>query len=133
MPGRDLKRNQYGNYGYANGRGGGGGGGAPRNHVIPTEPPYTAYIGNAPDSMVQGDFEKHLFTGMKVKQVRLVRDRQTDRFRGFAYVDFEDEESLRRAIDLDGTFINDRPIRIDVAARPLGAAKNEGFRNKRKY
>ncbi|CAF4174977.1 unnamed protein product, partial [Rotaria magnacalcarata] len=52
---------------YANGRGGGGGGGAPRNHVIPTEPPYTAYIGNAPDSMVQGDFEKHLFTGMKVK------------------------------------------------------------------
>ncbi|CAF4866149.1 unnamed protein product, partial [Rotaria socialis] len=113
---------------YANGRGGGGG--APRNHVIPTEPPYTAYIGNAPDSMVQGDFEKHLFTGMKVKQVRLVRDRQTDRFRGFAYVDFEDEESLRRAIDLDGTFINDRPIRIDVAVRPLGGAKNEGFRNK---
>ena len=66
---------------YSNGRGGGGGG-APRNHVIPNEPPFTAYIGNAPDSMVQGDFEKHLFTGLKVKQVRLVRDRQTDRFRG---------------------------------------------------
>lgn len=27
-------------------------------------------------------------------------------------------------------FINDRPIRIDVAVRPLGATKNEGFRNK---
>ena len=70
---------------YANGRGGGGGGGgggAPRNHVIPAEPPYTAYIGNAPDSMVQGDFESHLFVGLKIKQVRLVRDRQTDRFRG---------------------------------------------------
>jgi hypothetical protein len=64
---------------YANGRGGGG---APRNHVIPNEPPFTAYIGNAPDSMVQGDFEMHLFVGLKVKQVRLVRDRQTDRFRG---------------------------------------------------
>lgn len=63
---------------YANGRGGG----APRNHVIPNEAPFTAYIGNAPDTMVQGDFEKHLFTGLKVKQVRLVRDRQTDRFRG---------------------------------------------------
>jgi hypothetical protein len=32
--------------------------------------------------MVQGDFENHLFHGLKVKQVRLVRDRQTDRFRG---------------------------------------------------
>ncbi|UJR21382.1 hypothetical protein I4U23_024474 [Adineta vaga] len=131
MPGRDSKRNQQGNYnsyGYANGRGGGGG--APRNHVIPNEPPFTAYIGNAPDSMVQGDFETHLFVGLKIKQVRLVRDRQTDRFRGFAYVDFEDAASLRRAIELDGTFINDRPIRIDVAVRPLGAAKTEGFRNK---
>lgn len=27
-------------------------------------------------------------------------------------------------------YINDRPIRIDVAVRPLGATKNEGFRNK---
>jgi len=56
--------------------------GQTRNHVIPNEPPYTAYIGNAPDTMVQGDFEHQLFVGLKVKQVRLVRDRQTDRFRG---------------------------------------------------
>lgn len=129
MPGRDTKRYQHGNnYGYANGRGAGGG--PPRNHIIPNEPPYTAYIGNAPESMVQGDFETHLFVGLKVKQVRLVRDRQTDRFRGFAYVDFEDADSLKRAIDMDGTYINDRPIRIDVAVRPLNATKNEGFRNK---
>jgi hypothetical protein len=32
--------------------------------------------------MVQGDFEHQLFVGLRVKQVRLVRDRQTDRFRG---------------------------------------------------
>ncbi len=104
MPSRDSKRNQYGNYGCvivkrnnclwqkkfffylrnANGRGGG----APRNHVIPNEPPFTAYIGNAPDSMVQGDFETYLFVGLKVKQVRLVRDRQTDRFRGKFSIDY---------------------------------------------
>lgn len=35
--------------------------------------------------MVQGDFEHQLFIGLKVKQVRLVRDRQTDRFRGNFY------------------------------------------------
>ena len=32
--------------------------------------------------MVQGDFETHLFTGLKIKQVRLVRDKYTDRSRG---------------------------------------------------
>ena len=63
---------------FSNGRNGGG----TRHHTIPSEPPYTAYIGNAPDSMVQGDFENILFAELKVKQVRLVRDRQTDRFRG---------------------------------------------------
>ncbi len=63
-------------------------GGQTRNHIIPNEPPYTAYIGNAPDTMVQGDFEHQLFIGLKVKQVRLVRDRQTDRFRGIILLNF---------------------------------------------
>jgi hypothetical protein len=36
--------------------------------------------------MVQGDFEHQLFVGLKVKQVRLVRDRQTDRFRGIGFL-----------------------------------------------
>jgi hypothetical protein len=82
MHGRDSRRNQggnYNNYGYNNGNNNRSG--QMRNHVIPNEPPYTAYIGNAPDTMVQGDFEHQLFVGLKVKQVRLVRDRQTDRFR----------------------------------------------------
>ncbi|CAF0798815.1 unnamed protein product [Rotaria sordida] len=131
MHGRDLRRNHGGNYnhyGYQNRNNKRSG--PARNHVIPSEPPYTAYIGNAPDTMVQGDFEHHLFVGLKVKQVRLIRDRQTDRFRGFAYVDFEDADSLRSAIALDGTCVNDQPIRIDVASRTLGATKSEGFRNK---
>jgi len=38
--------------------------------------------------MVQGDFEHQLFVGLKVKQVRLVRDRQTDRFRGIVLLNF---------------------------------------------
>jgi hypothetical protein len=100
MHGRDSRRNHggnYNNYGYVKEKnnhsklkktyfryynGNNNRGGQTRNHVIPSEPPYTAYIGNAPDSMVQGDFEHQLFIGLKVKQVRLVRDRQTDRFRG---------------------------------------------------
>ncbi|CAF3674158.1 unnamed protein product [Adineta steineri] len=127
MNGREVRRNHSGNY---NNYGSQNRNEPKRNRMIPNEPPYTAYIGNTPDTMVQGDFEKQLFTGLKVKQVRLVRDRQTDRFRGFAYVEFEDADSLRSAIALDGMFVNDRPIRIDVASRPLGAPKSEGFRNK---
>lgn len=37
------------------GRGGGGGGGGQK--PLPTEPPFTAYVGNLPNGLVQGDLE----------------------------------------------------------------------------
>lgn len=33
----------------------------------------------------------------------MIRDKETDKFKGFAYVDFEDEESLQAALRTDGS------------------------------
>ena len=41
------------------GRGGGGGGYRPRQQKpMPEEPPFTAYVGNLPAGLVQGDVER---------------------------------------------------------------------------
>ncbi|XP_072760916.1 eukaryotic translation initiation factor 4H isoform X1 [Anoplolepis gracilipes] len=89
---------------------------------LPTEPPYTAYVGNLPNGIVQGDVDK-IFEKLNVKVIRLVKDRDTDKFKGFCYVEFEDLADLEAALEMDGAVEVDKClIKIDVA---------EGKRNDR--
>ncbi|XP_019871788.1 eukaryotic translation initiation factor 4H [Aethina tumida] len=89
---------------------------------LPSEPPFTAYIGNLPSGIVQGDVNK-IFKDLAVKNVRLVMDKETDRFKGFCYVEFHTSEDLESAIQMNGMVeVNRQLIKIDVA---------EGKRNDR--
>lgn len=48
--------------------------------------------------------------------MRLVKDRETDKFKGFCYVEFEDLESLMEALELDNTLdVDGKRLRIDLA------------------
>ncbi|XP_046753946.1 eukaryotic translation initiation factor 4H-like [Diprion similis] len=93
----------------------GGGGHHGSRKPLPTEPPYTAYVGNLPDRVVQGDVDK-IFEKQNVKSVRLVKDRETDRFKGFCYVEFEDLSDLEMALEMNGiVIVEGNTIKIDVA------------------
>lgn len=88
---------------------------------FPDRPPYTAHIGNLSFDATESEIgEFFAGAGSNVKSVRLMRDRETERPRGFGYVEFEDVESLKTALPLSGSPLAGRDIRITVAEAPKG-------------
>lgn len=96
---------------------------------MPTEAPYIAFVGNLPQGVVQGDVIR-IFKDFVVKNVRLVKDKETDKFKGFCYVEFETLEQLQNALKLDDRIkLEDSQVllRIDVAEQKK---TDRGFSNK---
>ncbi|CAH0713834.1 unnamed protein product, partial [Brenthis ino] len=82
---------------------------------LPSEPPYKAYVGNLPSGIIQGDINR-IFPNLSIKNVRLVMDKETDKFKGFCYVEFEYLDDLIKAIELNGALnVDGNIIKIDVA------------------
>jgi len=62
-------------------------------------------------------------------------DKQTNRPKGFGYVEFDDLESLKKALALSGESIMDRPIRVDVAEAKPETERRDSWkgRDNRRY
>jgi RNA recognition motif-containing protein len=74
----------------------------------------TIYVGNLPFGATE-DQVRDLFAAFgEVTSVKFVNDRDTGRFRGFAFVDMGSgaDEAIR---DLDGKDLGGRPLRVNEA------------------
>ncbi|XP_078660627.1 eukaryotic translation initiation factor 4B-like isoform X6 [Branchiostoma floridae x Branchiostoma belcheri] len=82
---------------------------------IPDKPPYTAFLGNLSYDVDEEAIER-FFRDMKLVTVRLPRDGgDSGRLKGFGYAEFEDKDSLLKAINMNNEKLLNRQIRIDVA------------------
>ncbi|KAJ5611790.1 hypothetical protein N7528_008895 [Penicillium herquei] len=85
--------------------------------ALPTEPPFTAHVGNLSFEATADDISE-LFAGCGVTNVRIVEDKMTKAPKGFGYVEFETVDGLQKALDLSGTTLQGRTIRTSVAEPP---------------
>ncbi|XP_026873715.1 eukaryotic translation initiation factor 4Ba isoform X4 [Electrophorus electricus] len=82
---------------------------------LPRNPPYTAFLGNLPYDVTE-DSIKDFFRGLSISAVRLPREPSNpERLKGFGYAEFDDVESLLRALSLNEENLGNRRIRVDIA------------------
>jgi translation initiation factor 4B len=100
-----------------------------KEYEWPTEPPFTAYCGNLPfaikeaqdlDIAIQHILQDRFKAGVTIVSSRLATDRETNKPRGFGYIELETVEDLKTVMRLnDGkSMIKGRPLKLDVAAPP---------------
>jgi len=81
---------------------------------VPERPPFTAHVGNLSFEATEGEISD-FFARCDVTSVRLVRDREQDRPKGFGYVEFGSKEGLLAALELNSSQLAGRSVRINVA------------------
>ncbi len=74
------------------------------------------YVGNLPDSATEQDLLDKFAAYGTVKSVKLITDRDTDRSRGFGFIEMMSEAEAQAAIDsLNGTDYDGRPMTVNEA------------------
>jgi len=81
----------------------------------------TLFIGNLPFTSTKEELEEFL-AECDVSEVRLVKDSNDGRFKGYAYADFNSEEGFDKALEYNGEDFNGRSIKIDRTSNSQAAA-----------
>ncbi len=89
------------------------------------------FVGNLAFATTKEELEEVFAVHGTVTEVKIPIDRTTGRVRGFAFVTFDDPQAAQKALALDGTELNGRPIRVNIAEEKKsgGGAGGSGGRS----
>ncbi|KAJ7178724.1 hypothetical protein C8R43DRAFT_974205 [Mycena crocata] len=106
--------------------------GPPREDLpLPTQPPYTAFIGNLAFDLTEGELGD-FFESSKTKSIKIIKDRE-EKPKGFGYIEFEDLDGLKDALAKSGSNFSGRTIRVSVAEPPKERPGFGGFEDDSKF
>ncbi len=73
------------------------------------------YVGNIPFSVSEDDLQALFAEYGDVQSVKFINDRETGRFRGFAFVEMDDAGALAAIEALDGSDMSGRNLKVNEA------------------
>jgi len=87
------------------------------------------YVGNLDFNLTEDELQKVFAEYGEVVSVKIIKDRETGRAKGFGFVEMADDNDAKTAIkELEGTEIKGRNIRVNEARpKPEGRPSRGGF------
>lgn len=90
------------------------------------------YVGNLSYSTTEDDLRQLFSQAGNVKSVSVIKDRDTGRSKGFAFVEMGSDDDAQKAISqFNGQSFQDRSLKVNVARpredRPRGGGGGGGF------
>jgi len=87
----------------------------------------TLYVGNLDYSATEDDLRRLFTQAGEVQSVRVIKDRDTGRSKGFAFVEMSTQAEAEKAISLlNGFSFHDRPLTVNLARPREDRARNRG-------
>ncbi|MBO9496867.1 RNA-binding protein [Thalassotalea sp. G20_0] len=93
----------------------------------------TLYIGNLAYTAVEEDLEQAFESFGVIEDIKLMRDRETGRSRGFAFITFEKETEAEAARTMDGKEVAGRPLRVNGARQKESGQRDSAKRQPRSF
>jgi cold-inducible RNA-binding protein len=95
------------------------------------------YVGNIPYQVKEEDLQAFFAHYGAVENVVIVKDRDTGKVKGFAFVTFETQQQAQAALEANGKDFEGRSIRVNMAndddRRRTGGTGGMGGRGGRHY
>jgi len=75
----------------------------------------TVFVGNLSFNIDEDTMRETFGSCGEISSIRFATDRETGDFKGFGHVEFVDSDSTDKAVAMAGTYVMDRPLRVDYA------------------
>jgi RNA recognition motif-containing protein len=89
------------------------------------------YVGNLPYGATEDELEGLFSENGQILNINIIKDRETGRSKGFAFVEFSTDEQVQQAVKLDGFQLQGRPLKVSAAREQQRSGGGGGARRER--